>query len=138
MAAAFSELARERDLKLAGQHAVVCEDDLMQLAAAELGIGILPQTTPCPHGLRRIRVEGLDITRTASCAGDGPDEASARQGLDPASRRRPIRFRADHSVVSQPSFGCVPLKLGRASMFVHHSANPSTSKTASLSGVKET
>ena len=63
-AGAFSELARERDLKLAGQHAMGCEDDLMQLADAELGVGILPQTTPCPDGLRRIRVDGLDITRT--------------------------------------------------------------------------
>jgi DNA-binding transcriptional LysR family regulator len=64
LAAAFSELTRERDLKLAGQHAVVCEDDLMQLADAELGIGILPQTTPCPDGLRRIRIDGVDIRRT--------------------------------------------------------------------------
>jgi DNA-binding transcriptional LysR family regulator len=61
---AFSELTRERDLKLAGQHAMVCEDDLMQLADAELGIGVLPQTTLCPEGLRRIRIDGLDITRT--------------------------------------------------------------------------
>ena len=64
LAAAFSELSRERALKLAGQHAVACEDDLMQLADAELGIGILPQTTPCPDGLRRIRIDGVDIRRT--------------------------------------------------------------------------
>jgi len=64
LADTFAELARERDLHLAGQHTMVGEDDFMQLACAELGIGVLPQTTPCSDGLRRLRVDGLDITRT--------------------------------------------------------------------------
>lgn len=47
LAGAFTELARARDIKLGGEHAMVSEDDLMQFADAELGIGVLPQSTPC-------------------------------------------------------------------------------------------
>jgi DNA-binding transcriptional LysR family regulator len=64
MAGAFSELAREHDLKLTGQHAMACEDDMMLLADGRLGIGVLPQTTPCPDNLCRVRVDGFDMTRT--------------------------------------------------------------------------
>jgi DNA-binding transcriptional LysR family regulator len=64
LAGAFTELARERDIRLAGEHAMVCEEDVMRLADAELGIGVLPQSTPCPESLRRLKVEGFDITRT--------------------------------------------------------------------------
>jgi len=60
----FAELVRERDLQLTGQHTVMGEDDLMQLASAELGIGVLPQTTPCSDGLRRLHIDGLHISRT--------------------------------------------------------------------------
>ena len=45
---------------------MVSEHDLMQLADAELGIGVVPQSTPCPESLRRLRVDGFDITRTVS------------------------------------------------------------------------
>ena len=61
---AFSEHAREHDLRLAGQHDLACEDDMMLLAAAKLGIGILPQSTPCPDNLRRVRIDGFEMTRT--------------------------------------------------------------------------
>jgi DNA-binding transcriptional LysR family regulator len=64
LAAAFAEFARERDIRLAGEHAMVSEDDLMQLADAKLGIGVLPRTTPCPGSLRRLHVEGFDLMRT--------------------------------------------------------------------------
>jgi DNA-binding transcriptional LysR family regulator len=64
LAGAFTELTRERDIKFAGEHAMVSEDDLMHLADAKIGIGVLPQTTPCPSSLRRLRIEGFEITRT--------------------------------------------------------------------------
>jgi DNA-binding transcriptional LysR family regulator len=64
LANTFSELARERDICWSAQHAVVCEADFIELAGADLGIGMLPQSTPCPEGLRRLRVDGLEIART--------------------------------------------------------------------------
>ena len=64
LATSFSEFARERDIPWNGQHAMTCEADFIELASADLGIGVLPQSTPCPEGLCRLRVEGLKMTRT--------------------------------------------------------------------------
>ncbi|MEJ0093928.1 MAG: LysR family transcriptional regulator [Methylocella sp.] len=64
LADAFSARARDRDIQWAGEHAVVSDADLIQLIEADLGIGILPRSTPCPEKLRRIETDGLDIMRT--------------------------------------------------------------------------
>lgn len=64
VAKAFSECAREQEIQWGGEHAVVSDADLLELIEADLGIGILPRSTPCPEKLHRIETNGLDITRT--------------------------------------------------------------------------
>ena len=54
------------------------------------------------------------------------------------SKRRSQRNLIPNQGMVESSYGCVFVKLGRACTVAHHSSKPSTSKTTSLSGVRET
>ncbi len=43
---------------------MVAEYDLVQMLEANLGVSILPLSAPRPESLRRIPIEGFDMTRT--------------------------------------------------------------------------
>ncbi len=61
----------ERALKLvkgdaaaSRSHEVACDEDVVKLIEAELGVGILPASAACPPSLRRIAVRGASLERT--------------------------------------------------------------------------
>ncbi|PNG25271.1 LysR family transcriptional regulator [Methylocella silvestris] len=64
LADAWLEFSREHEITFGGEHAMVCDADLMQLVGEGLGVAILPKSTPCPEGVIRIAVADLDLKRT--------------------------------------------------------------------------
>ena len=64
-----SELFRSRDIDVDHGHEVASEQDLMRLVAADFGISIMPESTTTPEPLKRMRVNGLDMTRTVRLYG---------------------------------------------------------------------
>jgi DNA-binding transcriptional LysR family regulator len=55
---------RERGLDVDRSHEVSSERDLIELVEADIGIAIIPDTSPIPPSLKRTPVEGLDARRT--------------------------------------------------------------------------
>jgi DNA-binding transcriptional LysR family regulator len=64
-----SELFRSRDIDVDHGHEVASEQDLMRLLAADFGISIMPESTATPEALKRMRVNGFDMTRTVRLYG---------------------------------------------------------------------
>jgi len=64
-----SELFRSRDIDVDHGHEVASELDLMRLLAANFGISIVPESTATPEALKRMRVNGFDMTRTVRLYG---------------------------------------------------------------------
>jgi DNA-binding transcriptional LysR family regulator len=69
LAEALAECFRTSGISWNGRHEVVCEEDLVELIGAGFGVGILPKSTPCASGLRRIDVEGIEILRSVALYG---------------------------------------------------------------------
>jgi DNA-binding transcriptional LysR family regulator len=74
---ALDERFREEVAGSAGRHELGSDEDLINLVEANLGIGILPKSTPLPAGLRTLSIEGLDLNRTISLYGVSGRERSA-------------------------------------------------------------
>jgi DNA-binding transcriptional LysR family regulator len=64
-----SELFRSRNIDVDHGHEVASERDLMQLLAADFGISIVPESTATPDPVKRVRVNGFDMTRTVRLYG---------------------------------------------------------------------
>ncbi len=47
-------------------HDVITQQDVVNVVAAGLGVALVPESAPLAPGIRRIRVDGLDVTRTVS------------------------------------------------------------------------
>jgi DNA-binding transcriptional LysR family regulator len=64
-----SELFRSRNIDVDHGHEVACERDLMFLLAADFGISIVPESTATTESVKRMRVNGFDMTRTVRLYG---------------------------------------------------------------------
>jgi len=62
----FTRLLKDRGAVFGSKHKMVSEHDLVQLLQAGMGIGILPASAPCPEGLRRVPLSGVELTRSVS------------------------------------------------------------------------
>lgn len=64
-----SELFRSRNIDVDHGHEVGSEHDLMHLLAADFGISIMPESTATAEPLKRMRINGFDMTRTVRLYG---------------------------------------------------------------------
>ncbi len=64
-----SELFRSRNIDVDHGHEVGSERDLMHLLAADFGISVMPESTATTGPVTRMRVNGLDMTRTVRLYG---------------------------------------------------------------------
>jgi DNA-binding transcriptional LysR family regulator len=66
LAAAFEAFARDHGIFQTGWHCVACEQDLVALVGAGVGIGIVPRSIPCSPELCALEADGLELARTVS------------------------------------------------------------------------
>ncbi len=52
------------DATVSRSHEVACDDDVVKMIEAELGVGILPASAVCTSSLRKIAVRGASLDRT--------------------------------------------------------------------------
>ncbi len=64
-----SELFRSRNIDVDHGHEVGSERDLMHLLAADFGISVMPESTATTAPVKRMRVNGFDMTRTVRLYG---------------------------------------------------------------------
>ena len=81
---AYCELAsrlnaslREHGVEMDHCHEISSERDLIALLEADIGIAILPDTSPIPQTLKRAAVDGLDARRTVNLYGVAGRERTA-------------------------------------------------------------
>lgn len=60
----LAALLRSREVKAATSHEVSAERDLIALLESRLGIAIAPRSTAIPATLRRVAIDGIELTRT--------------------------------------------------------------------------
>ena len=58
-------------------HDVSCENDLIKLLEADIGVALMPRSASTPDTLRRAEVEGLDVKRTVQLYGVAGRERTA-------------------------------------------------------------
>jgi hypothetical protein len=58
-------------------HEISSERDLIALLEADIGVAVLPDTSPIPQTLKRASVEGLDARRTVNLYGVAGRERTA-------------------------------------------------------------
>jgi DNA-binding transcriptional LysR family regulator len=68
---------REHGLDIEHSHEVSSERDLIELLEAEIGVAVVPDTSPIPQSLKRATVEGLDARRTVHLYGVAGRERTA-------------------------------------------------------------
>jgi DNA-binding transcriptional LysR family regulator len=68
---------REHGLDLDRSHEISSERDLIELVEADIGVAIIPCTSPIPPTLRRTAVDGLDARRTVHLYGVAGRERTA-------------------------------------------------------------
>jgi DNA-binding transcriptional LysR family regulator len=68
---------REHGLDVDRSHEISSERDLIELLEAEIGIAVIPATSPIPDTLKRTTVEGLDARRTVHLYGVAGRERTA-------------------------------------------------------------
>jgi DNA-binding transcriptional LysR family regulator len=73
----LSASLRERGLDVDQSHEVSSERDLIELVEADIGVAIIPDTSPIPQSLKRTPVEGLDARRTIHLYGVAGRERTA-------------------------------------------------------------
>ena len=66
LAAAFEAFARDHGILQTGVHCVACEQDVIALVVACVGVAIAPRSIPCPPELCALEAEGMELTRTVS------------------------------------------------------------------------
>jgi DNA-binding transcriptional LysR family regulator len=62
--AEFEEFIKARQLQMSVSHKIVSEADLVTLIEANLGVGMLPESTARSDRLKLIHIAGLDLKRT--------------------------------------------------------------------------
>ncbi len=78
----FEDFLKSRQLHMLVSHKMVSEPDLLTMIAANLGVGMLPESTPKPDRIKLVAVEGLDIKRTVYLYGvAGRQRSSAASAL---------------------------------------------------------
>jgi DNA-binding transcriptional LysR family regulator len=65
----ISASLREYGVDLEHGHEISSERDLIELVEADIGVAMMPRTSPVPESLRRTSVAGLDAHRTVSLYG---------------------------------------------------------------------
>jgi DNA-binding transcriptional LysR family regulator len=75
--AAVSASLREHGLDVDHSHEISSERDLIELLEGEIGIAVVPDTSPIPDSLKRATVEGLDARRTVHLYGVAGRERTA-------------------------------------------------------------
>jgi DNA-binding transcriptional LysR family regulator len=73
----LSATLREHGLDVEHGHEISSERDLIELVEAEIGVAVIPDTSPIPQSLKRAPVEGLDARRTIHLYGVAGRERSA-------------------------------------------------------------
>jgi DNA-binding transcriptional LysR family regulator len=73
----LSATLREHGLDVEHRHEISSERDLIELVEAEIGVAVIPDTSPIPQSLKRAAVEGLDARRTIHLYGVAGRERSA-------------------------------------------------------------
>ena len=68
-ASRISSSLRERGIDVDLGHEISSERDLIELVEADIGIAMMPHTSPVPENLKRAAVSGLDARRTVSLYG---------------------------------------------------------------------
>jgi DNA-binding transcriptional LysR family regulator len=68
---------REHGVNVDHGHEISSERDLIALIEADLGIAVLPDTSPIPQTLKRASVEGFDVRRTVNLYGVAGRERTA-------------------------------------------------------------
>jgi DNA-binding transcriptional LysR family regulator len=73
----LSASLRERGLNVDQGHQITSERDLIELLEAEVGVAVMPDTSPIPQTLQRATVDGLDARRTVHLYGIAGRERTA-------------------------------------------------------------
>jgi DNA-binding transcriptional LysR family regulator len=73
----LSASLREHGLNCDHGHQISSERDLIELLEAEVGVAVMPDTSPIPQTLRRATVDGLDARRTVHLYGVAGRERTA-------------------------------------------------------------
>jgi DNA-binding transcriptional LysR family regulator len=68
---------RAHGLDIDHSHEISSERDLIELLEAEIGVAVIPDTSPIPRSLKRMTVEGLDARRTVHLYGVAGRERTA-------------------------------------------------------------
>jgi DNA-binding transcriptional LysR family regulator len=68
---------REHGLDVDRSHEISSERDLIELVEADIGIAVVPNTSPLPESVKRTPVEGLDARRTVHLYGVAGRERTA-------------------------------------------------------------
>ncbi|WP_027550208.1 LysR family transcriptional regulator [Bradyrhizobium sp. Cp5.3] len=64
-----SATLREHGIDVDHGHEIASEHDLIELVEADIGVALVPRTSPVPETLKRTAVAGLDARRTVSLYG---------------------------------------------------------------------
>jgi DNA-binding transcriptional LysR family regulator len=70
-------IMREHGLEIDRGHEISCERDLIELVEADIGIAVIPDTSPIPQTLKRTAVDRLDAQRTVHLYGVAGRERTA-------------------------------------------------------------
>ena len=73
----LNDALREHGVNVDHCHEISSERDLIELLEANIGIGVLPHTSPIPQTLTRATVKGLDARRTVHLYGIAGRERTA-------------------------------------------------------------
>jgi DNA-binding transcriptional LysR family regulator len=73
----LSASLREHGLNFHQGHQICSERDLIELLEAEVGVAVIPDTSPIPETLQRATVDGLDARRTVHLYGVAGRERTA-------------------------------------------------------------
>jgi DNA-binding transcriptional LysR family regulator len=76
-ASRLSAVLREHGIKVEHCHDISSERDLITLLEADIGVAVIPDTSPIPPTLERASVEGLDARRTVNLYGVAGRERTA-------------------------------------------------------------
>jgi DNA-binding transcriptional LysR family regulator len=67
--ARISASLREHGIDVDRSHEILSERDLIELVEADIGVAMVPHTSPVPESLKRTAVAGLDARRTVNLYG---------------------------------------------------------------------
>jgi DNA-binding transcriptional LysR family regulator len=68
---------RAGNVGVEGSHDISCENDLIKLLEADIGVAIMPRSASTPQTLRRAEIEDLDVRRTVHLYGVAGRERTA-------------------------------------------------------------